>query len=104
MSNTEVHKIYFWTHEGPVDEGSRGVPGNQVMYQGLIAGVILDALYNFRWMFRKKYDGKFNPNPPRAMFKGSYGAYREENSALDQKYALQDTGLDCDPWEKYNLE
>lgn len=55
-------------------------------------------------MFRKKYDGKFNPNPPRAMFKGSYGAYREENSALDQKYALQDSGLDCDPWEKYNLE
>ena len=32
MSNTEVHKIYFWTHEGPVDEGSRGVPGNQVKY------------------------------------------------------------------------
>ena len=30
--NTEIHKIYFWTHEGPVDEGSRGVPGNQVKY------------------------------------------------------------------------
>ena len=53
---------------------------------------------------RKKYDGKFDPTPPRAMFKGSYGAYREENAALDQKYAFQDTGLTTDPWEKFSLE
>ena len=40
----------------------------------------------------------------RAMFKGSYGNYREENSALDQKFAFQDQGLSTDPWEKFSLE
>ena len=53
---------------------------------------------------RKKYEGKFDSNPPRAMFKGSYGSYREEGSALDQRYALVDTGLKEDPWEKFCLE
>ena len=35
---------------------------------------------------------------------GSYAAYREEGHALEEKFALQDSGLDCDPWEKFNLE
>ena len=54
--------------------------------------------------WRKKYEGKFDRHPPRALFKGSYGAYRVEGSTLDQKYALEDTGLTTDPWEKFNLE
>ena len=60
--------------------------------------------FHSAWFSRKKYEGKFDNTPPRALFKGSYGAYREEGSALDQKYAFQDTPLEKDPWEMFNLE
>ena len=68
---------------------------------------------------RKKYEKKFDKEVPRALFQvlcvlcgttryyclqGSYAAYREEGHALEEKFALQDSGLDCDPWEKFNLE
>ena len=54
--------------------------------------------------FRKKYEDKFDPDPPRALFKGNYGAYREEGAALDQKFAYHDEGLAHDPWEQMGLE
>ena len=56
------------------------------------------------FILNTEYEGKFDRHPPRALFKGSYGAYRVEGSTLDQKYALEDTGLTTDPWEKFNLE